>query len=110
MVRTRAGVSVRGFSESAAALQWLGRNSPAMIITDHLMPGPTGLDVARAVRASDTIRAVPILLLTGVSDPALQAEARAARVDRIALKPLRIAELLQHIEELLHPSGIAQRL
>jgi CheY-like chemotaxis protein len=109
VVRTRAGIRVRGFTESAAALKWLAQHVPAMIITDHLMPGPSGMDVARAVRAAPATRDVPILMLTGASDPALEAEARDAGVDRLALKPIRIGELLQHIADLMSPSGIPQR-
>jgi CheY-like chemotaxis protein len=109
VVRTRAGIRVRGFTESAAALKWLAQHAPAMIITDHLMPGPSGMDVARAVRAAPATRDVPILMLTGASDPALEAEADDAGIDRLALKPIRIAELLQHIADLMNPSGVPQR-
>jgi CheY-like chemotaxis protein len=101
---------VLGFTESAAALQWLGKHVPALIITDHLMPGPTGLDVARAVRAVDSTRAVPILMLTGSTEPALHAQAREAGITRIATKPLRLGELLQLIEELVPCSASPQRL
>jgi DNA-binding response OmpR family regulator len=47
-------------------------------------------------------------MLTGTSDPALKAAARSAGIDRPAFKPLRIAELLQHIADLLRPSGVPQ--
>lgn len=110
VVHTRAGMRVLGFTESAAALQWLGDHTPALIITDHLMPGPTGLDVARAVRGAASTRAVPILMLTGSNEPELGAMARAAGVDRIATKPLRLGELLQLIDEMLPQSALPQRL
>jgi len=108
VVRTRAGIRVRGFTESAAALQWLASHTPAMIITDHLMPGPSGMDLARAVRAEPATRDVPILMLTGATDHALEREAAEAGINRIALKPLRITELLQHIADLLPQSGVPQ--
>ncbi len=110
VVHTRAGMRVRGFTESAAALQWLGEHTPALIITDHLMPGPNGLDVARAVRGAEATRSVPILMLTGSNEPDLSALARAAGVDRVATKPLRLGELLQLIDEMLPPSAPPQRL
>ncbi|MEO8138157.1 MAG: response regulator [Gemmatimonadota bacterium] len=104
VLATRAGFEPRGFTESAAALHWLGEHTPALVITDHLMPGPSGLDVARALRLQPTTRDVPILMLTGNAAPALEEEARRVGINRLAHKPLRIDELLGHIDELLQSS------
>ena len=101
VLATRPGFQPRGFTESAAALHWLGEHTPALVITDHLMPGPSGVDVARALRLQSSTRDVPILMLTGAIDAALEEEARSIGINRLAHKPLRIEELLGHIDELL---------
>jgi DNA-binding response OmpR family regulator len=110
VLATRAGFRVHGFTESAAALQWLSQHIPALVITDHLMPGPSGLDVARTLRNQRRTQDVPILMLAGAIDATLREEARNAGVDRLADKPLRMADLLDYVDELLRDSGLTQRL
>jgi CheY-like chemotaxis protein len=108
VLATRSRLRLCGFTESAAALQWMEGHVPALVITDHIMPGPNGLDVARRLRGQPSTHDVPILMLTGAIDADLQAEARSAGITRLAHKPLRMGELLGYIDDLL--SGLPQFL
>jgi DNA-binding response OmpR family regulator len=106
VLKTRAGHPLVGFTRSAAAIQWLADHTPALVITDHQMPGPDGLDVARALRSHPDKRQIPVLMLTGVSEPAFETAACAAGVDLLLQKPISMRELLAHVEVLLLHSDL----
>ena len=70
------------------------------ILTDCWMPGMTGLELTRAVRAFDNGETA-IILLSGYSWDDIQEEARAAGVDGIMSKPLFTDSLLREIRKVL---------
>ena len=96
-------VRVEGFTEGGAAMEWLSHHATDLLITDYLMPGPTGLDVVRWLRAQPNHLSTPVLMLTGVESATLTAAAIAAGVTRILTKPLRTERLLREVEQLLRP-------
>jgi two-component system sensor histidine kinase ChiS len=51
------------------ALAFLGRRKPDLMILDMMMPGMSGLDVLRAVRARPDAKDVPVLMYTANTDP-----------------------------------------
>lgn len=44
---TEAGYTVAAFSDGTAGADWLTRNEPDLVVTDVVMPGINGLDLAR---------------------------------------------------------------
>jgi CheY-like chemotaxis protein len=64
------GFEVITASNGAEALLRVQAQWPALIITDYTMPGMTGLDLCKRLRASRVMRLIPIILYTGVSLPA----------------------------------------
>ncbi|HZH05074.1 MAG TPA: response regulator, partial [Lautropia sp.] len=83
------------------ALRLLNSNvSPDLLVTDHLMPGMNGVELARAVR---TVKPdLPVLLVSGYAE----VEGIAPELARLT-KPFRNAELAASITALL-PDGLAQ--
>jgi CheY-like chemotaxis protein len=76
------------------AMRLLTRGEPFdLLITDHLMPGLTGTDLARAVRAARP--GVPVLLVSGYAE----GEGVAADLPRL-VKPFRKAELAASLAQL----------
>jgi CheY-like chemotaxis protein len=69
------------------------------IVLDYQMPGMSGIDMARQLRASDGIRDTPIVLLTSVDQslaPRLNGE---LRIDAQLTKPARSSALLEAVVE-----------
>jgi CheY-like chemotaxis protein len=91
---------VQPFSEGAAAMAWLQHHPAELVITDHTMRGPDGLDVVRWIRAQPGFGSVPVLMLTGSMEPEFEGVALAQGVSRLARKPLQVAELLSEIHAL----------
>ena len=95
----QAGFSVREAADAAAALSLLDHGfRPDVIVTDHMMPGMTGLDMVRALRARQD--ATPILMVTGYAQD-LTTTAAAQEVALTVLskpvEPSRLARSIRHM-------------
>ncbi|TKT75502.1 response regulator [Aquamicrobium sp. LC103] len=65
------------------------------IILDYQMPGMTGADVARIVRATPAVVDTPIVMLTSVDQSLSHVSYRDLAIDAQLIKPARSAVLLQ---------------
>lgn len=65
----------------------------ALIITDHRMPGRTGLEVASLLRSVNG--STPIIVISAFTDAQTQAEARSLGVTAVFDKPFDLDELAQ---------------
>ena len=82
-----------GTAEEALQLLKTG-TIPNLLITDHLMPGMNGADLAREARAIDPT--LPILIVSGYAE----VDGVAPDLPRLT-KPFRNAELAESISALL---------
>jgi len=89
----RRGCRISGFTDQREGLDAL-RADPAsfdLVVTDYNMPGMSGLDVAREVRA---IRAdLPVAIASGFIDEALQTQANGAGVRELIFKASAVEDL-----------------
>jgi diguanylate cyclase (GGDEF)-like protein len=70
-----------------------------VVLTDVRLPGPSGTQLIRAVRARWPL--TPVLVMTGLRDPSVAAEAMAAGADHYITKPFGMPELRAHLVDLL---------
>src|SRR5260370_40585411 len=68
-----AGYGVSWFPTSTGFLDEMHARRPALVILDIMVPGNSGLDVARTIRANSALAGVPIVFVT----------ARTAEADRL---------------------------
>jgi CheY-like chemotaxis protein len=67
------------FVESGqAALDYLARRLPDLVLLDLMMPGLAGLDVLRTIRANPKTSSLPVIIHSAVSEPSRIAEAMSA--------------------------------
>ena len=76
-----------------------------LVITDFLMPGLTGLDVAEAIRARG--HTTPIVMISGHAEPDIQQRAVQAGL-RFLRKPVSLAQFEAAIAEVLEPAAAAR--
>jgi PAS domain S-box-containing protein len=95
---TAAGHTVVEAEDGATALSLLQADSVDLVLTDLGMPGLSGWDVARAVKAQ-SVR-LPVVILTGWGEQASVEAEGSGLVDRILGKPVRLEQLLRTIAEL----------
>jgi len=96
-VETRA---VRSPRAAIAALQDRG-NDVAAIVTDLHLPQSDGFDLIRQLRAEPRFARLPILLISGDSDPRLPARAIAQGADAFFAKPYSPSAVRRKLEQLL---------
>lgn len=92
-------IRVESVGSGRDALDRLRDLNPDLVLADVVMPGPSGYDVCRAVKAS--ARPVPVLLLTGTFEPFDPHEAKACGSDGYVTKPFDSRSLVERVESLL---------
>ena len=79
--------------DGASALSLLDEYRPRLILLDLTMPGMSGFEVARAVRARAAHAGIRLVALSGRSADETQAETRAAGFDGQVVKPVDLPTL-----------------
>ena len=78
------------------------QNPPDLIISDLFMPGVTGLDLCKKIRATPVLRKVPFVVITAKKESVVRRDAFAAGVNGFLLKPIDAQQLRQLVAELLN--------
>jgi two-component system cell cycle response regulator len=91
------GYEILSAANGAEALQIVLSQGPATVITDWMMPEMDGLQLCRAIRSSEGIGFVYVIMLTASADKARLVEAFEAGVDDFLSKPVDREELLARL-------------
>jgi response regulator RpfG family c-di-GMP phosphodiesterase len=92
-------VEVEEAEHVAGARRAVDVSAPDAIVLDVTMPGVSGLDFCRELKADLTTATIPVVLLTG-SETGTRAGAQAAGCDAYLRKPFSPLELLAVVERL----------
>jgi CheY-like chemotaxis protein len=98
-----AGHTVYEAGEGSAGLALLRQKLLDLVVTDQDMPGLTGWDVARLVKA--THPRIPVVLVAGGTDGETVLRSRREHADAILRKPFPIRELLVLVARLTADAG-----
>jgi phosphoserine phosphatase RsbU/P len=102
---SRAGYEAMLAEDGEAGLAMLAARTPAVILLDYAMPGLTGPEVARRIRARPATARTPIILLTASADEGHIEEAFAAGADDYIVKPFDRRIMLARIESMIRASA-----
>jgi two-component system chemotaxis response regulator CheY len=83
------------------ALQLLKRGDLDFLITDWNMPGMSGLELLRQVRADARLAQLPVLMLTAEAERGRIVKAMQAGVTGYIVKPFTTSMLREKIEKML---------
>ena len=83
------------------AWRLIRRHRPAAAILDVQMPGRTGLELARAIRADPDLAGTTVVLLTAKAQASDVEAGLAAGADRYLTKPFSPLELLGVVEQVM---------
>src|SRR5687767_7633066 len=72
-----SGYRAEAVASGEAAIAYLSANRPDAVILDIMMPGMSGFDVLRRLRAGAVATACPVIMFSAVSDRAYEKEARS---------------------------------
>ena len=74
---------------------------PDLILLDIIMPGVSGFDVLRELKAKDETCPIPVIMLTAVGTEEAKEKAMSLYNEDYLVKPVRTDVLKQKIEEVL---------
>jgi diguanylate cyclase (GGDEF)-like protein len=91
------GIDVRTTPDATRLVEVLDDERPDLVLLDAMLPGLTGWDAVRVVRAIPEWRDLPILFVTGRTDLQSRVAAFEAGADDYLAKPLVTEELLARV-------------
>jgi len=103
----REGFDVREAASGEAALELLAGQVVGLVILDMGMPGMSGIDVVRALRARPGSAALPIMVLTGKGDEYPLTTSLSVGADDYLAKPIRLDELAARVRAHLRSQDVA---
>ncbi len=83
------------------ALRKARETRPDIVLADTVMPRMNGYELCQALKNDAQLSEIPVLLLTGSSEPLDEARARSARADGHIAKPFDSQSLLNRVRELV---------
>jgi DNA-binding response OmpR family regulator len=98
---TQAGYDVEAVDDGAAALSSIEAQMPRLAILDVMMPGLSGIDVLRKVRADERLRDLEVILLTAKSRDVDVDAGFATGASDYVIKPFSPRELLHRVNALV---------
>jgi len=91
--------------DGSTALPMLQNGRFDFLITDWNMPGMSGIDLLRAVRADEKLKTMPVLMVTAEAKRDQIIEAAQAGVNGYVVKPFTAAALKEKIEKIFERVG-----
>ena len=92
-----SGLRVAGAADALQGLRLAEELQPAIILMDAALPGLSGWDAIKRLRANPATRHIPVLMLTGHVLGDAKARALEAGADGFIPKPCLPDELTRHI-------------
>jgi sigma-B regulation protein RsbU (phosphoserine phosphatase) len=92
------GYTVLQAASGAEALELCARVDVDLVLSDWMMPGMTGIDLCRALRAAHPERYIYFILLTSKSEKSALTEGLGVGADDFLSKPVDTAELRARIK------------
>jgi two-component system phosphate regulon response regulator PhoB len=106
----KAGFKVLVENSGSAGLESVRQNMPDAVVLDIMLPGMTGLEVCRTMKADPALAGVPVLMLTAKSDVKDRVKGLEIGAEDYVTKPFSPKEVVLRIQALLKRlrSGSAQ--
>jgi two-component system phosphate regulon response regulator PhoB len=104
---THAGYAVRLCADGDEALLALDEETPDLAILDWMLPGVSGIEICRRIRARAETRDLPVIMITARGEEEDRVRGLDTGADDYMTKPLSMAELTARIKAVLrraHPA------
>jgi len=98
---TQAGYDAVPVGDGVAALAAIEAELPRLAILDVMMPGLSGMDVLRTVRANEATKNLDVILLTARARDADVDTGFASGADDYVIKPFSPRELMHRVNAVL---------
>jgi len=96
--------------DPAEAIKLILQGSPDLVLLDIMMPVINGLDILRAIRTTNAIKHLPVLIVTSVENPKVKQEALELGATDFLQKPVDPNELIPRVRNTLLTKAYQDRL
>ncbi len=108
-------LTVKGYAVDTAAsgqeaLDSIGKNHPDLVLLDVVMPGMTGYEVCRRIRANPETHMLPVVMVTALDPKEERVKGIEAGADDFLSKPINQPELLARVKSLLRIKSLHDQL
>ncbi len=107
------GYNVETIARGDEADTKLKEHLPDLIVLDWMLPGLSGIELCRRLRARNETKALPIIMLTARGEESERVRGLATGADDYMVKPFSVPELLARVRALLRrasPERLATKL
>ena len=94
---SRAGFDTRAVADAVHADREIEQARPDLILLDWMLPGVSGLELARRLRRCDSTRNIPLIMLTAKGEESDKLSGFEAGADDYVVKPFSVKELVARI-------------
>lgn len=104
-------VRMTASGEEVSAL--LDEEPADLILLDWMLPGLSGIEVCRAIRAKPATRSIPVIMLTARGEESERVRGLATGADDYVVKPFSVPELMARVRSLLrraNPEAVQETL
>ncbi|WP_417579743.1 phosphate regulon transcriptional regulator PhoB [Pelagibacterium sp.] len=91
--------------DSEEAMLRIAENTPDIILLDWMLPGTSGIEICRRIRARTDTARIPIIMLTARGEEEERVRGLATGADDYVVKPFSLPELMARINALLRRSN-----
>jgi two-component system phosphate regulon response regulator PhoB len=95
------GYKVETIARGDEADARLRETLPDLVVLDWMLPGVSGIELCRRLRARPETKALPIIMLTARGEESERVRGLATGADDYVVKPFSVAELLARLRALL---------
>ncbi len=95
------GYRLQQVDSAETALEWLKQHTPDLLLLDWMLPGDSGLNLARRLRSDARWKTIPIILLTAKGDESDRVRGLDVGADDFVTKPFSPRELASRIRAVL---------
>lgn len=95
------GYKVKIALDGEMAMEYLKSIQPGLIISDVVMPGVDGYELCVQIKSIESLRNIPVILLTSLTDPKSIIMALASGADNFITKPYDRDYLISRIQYML---------
>jgi putative two-component system response regulator len=104
------GYTVRGAGSAEEALGAIAKQTPDLILLDVRMPGITGIELCRQLKADPLTHLIPVVLLTAERELDSRVGGLAAGADDYFTKPVHPRELGARLRSLIRLKRVVEEL
>lgn len=97
--------SVATAEDAEEAMLRIAETTPDIILLDWMLPGTSGIEICRRIRARTDTARIPIIMLTARGEEEERVRGLATGADDYVVKPFSLPELMARINALLRRSN-----